>query len=123
MRASAGSRTASARSARRPPRAPDARGDMGLGDPQPSIGDARRLRAAVVRQNSGSSAGHARRRNKTHRAPSVWVRTTPPRDKRCETWPVPIGVSIGGDKRRTQTESNWRHGFSLFLCARAADAE
>ena len=77
MRASAGSRTASARSARRPPRAPDMRGDMGLGDPQPSIGHARRLRAAVVRQNSGSSAGHARRRNKTHRAPSVWVRTTP----------------------------------------------
>ena len=36
MRASAGSRTASARSARRPPRAPDVRGDMGLGDPQPS---------------------------------------------------------------------------------------
>ena len=36
MRASAGCRTASARSARRPPRAPDMRGDMGLGDPQPS---------------------------------------------------------------------------------------
>ena len=36
MRASAGSRTASARSARRPPRAPDVRGDVGLGDPQPS---------------------------------------------------------------------------------------
>ena len=49
--------------------------------------------------------------------------TALPRDKRCETWPVPIGVSIGGDKRRTQTESNRRHGFSLFLCALAADAE